>query len=56
MDILPFEDFPLSCSFRYGQSIANLASKILNHINDDVKITGKGFNTKVFKGSEHQGT
>lgn len=56
MDIIPFEAFPLSKSFRYGKSIGELATKILNHSDDEVKISGVGYDTQIFKGSDYNGT
>ncbi|NOI32004.1 helicase HerA domain-containing protein [Vibrio coralliilyticus] len=56
MSLLPVESFPLSNSFRYGQEVADLATLILKHKNSDVKITGKGPDTKIIKGSEYDGS
>lgn len=55
MDIIPYEAFPLSCSFRYGQQIADIATKILNKADSKIHITGRGFDTQVFKGSDYSG-
>ncbi|WP_221073251.1 3'-5' exonuclease [Vibrio alfacsensis] len=53
MTVVPCEPFPLSVSFRYGQELADLASKILNHVDTKLKITGKGFDTEIIKGSDY---
>lgn len=53
MDIIPCETFPLSNSFRYGQQIADLATNILRHYDTKIKITGRGFDTEIFKGSNY---
>ncbi|NGZ66581.1 DUF87 domain-containing protein [Vibrio aestuarianus subsp. cardii] len=56
MDVIPYEAFPLSCSFRYGQRIADLATRILRHLDDKIRITGLGFDTRIVKGSDYEGT
>ncbi|WP_318433668.1 helicase HerA domain-containing protein [Photobacterium leiognathi] len=56
MDLIPYETFPLSNSFRFGQRVAELANKVLHHHNPNVNITGKGFDTEVIRGSEYNGT
>ncbi|EJS2611046.1 MULTISPECIES: helicase HerA domain-containing protein [Vibrio] len=53
MTVVPCESFPLSVSFRYGQDLADLASKILKHYDTSVKITGRGFDTEIIKGSDY---
>ncbi|MFA0393459.1 DUF87 domain-containing protein [Vibrio sp. 10N.222.54.A1] len=53
MDVIPHQSFPLSCSFRYGQEIADLATKILQKADPKIKITGLGYDTKIVKGSEY---
>jgi hypothetical protein len=55
MDVIPYQAFPLSNSFRYGQQIADLASKILKKAEPNVKITGSGYDTQIIKGSDYQG-
>lgn len=50
MDVVPLESFPLSYSFRYGEPIAELATKILRHSDDKIKVHGKG-ESEVIKGS-----
>lgn len=56
MDVIPHEAFPLSCSFRYGQRVADLATKILRHLDDKIRITGLGFDTRIVKGSDYDAT
>jgi superfamily I DNA/RNA helicase len=53
MDIIPCKSQALSNAFRYGQKIADLATKILRHDNEEIQITGLGFNTEIVKGSEY---
>jgi hypothetical protein len=53
MDIIPCASLSLSNAFRYGQTIADLATKILRHDNPDIQITGLGFDTDLIKGSEY---
>ena len=53
MDIVPCTSLSLSNAFRYGQTIADLATKILRHDNPDIQITGLGFDTDIVKGSEY---
>ena len=53
MDIIPCKSQPLSCSFRYGEKIAALATKILSHDNPEIKITGLGLDTDIIKGSDY---
>lgn len=55
MDVIPHQAFPLSNSFRYGQQIADLASKILRKAKPNVKITGSGYDTQIIKGSDYNG-
>jgi hypothetical protein len=55
MDVIPHKPFPLSCSFRYGQQIADLATKILQKADPNVSIKGLGFDTQIVKGSEYEG-
>lgn len=55
MDVIPCEAFPLSNSFRYGQEVADLATKILRHSDEKIKITGRGYNTDIIKGSNYNG-
>lgn len=56
MDIIPYVAMPLSRSFRYGQSIADLAAKILHKSDPNIEIKGLGFDTKIIKGSEYTGS
>jgi hypothetical protein len=42
MDTIPHEALPLSCSFRYGPQLAELATKILSHMDESVCITREG--------------
>ena len=56
MEIIPYETFPLSQSFRYGQEIADLANTILNHHNEDINIKGNGNVSSVVNAKEYQGT
>lgn len=53
MGMLPYENFPLTQSFRYGQKLANLAQKVLHHINKSVSITGSGFDTQIIRASDY---
>lgn len=53
MDIIPCEALPLSNSFRYGQQVADLATKVLRHSDEKIKITGRGFDTEIIKGSSY---
>ena len=55
MDVIPHKPFPLSFSFRYGQQIADLATKILQKADPKTNITGLGYDTKIIKGSEYEG-
>lgn len=52
MDIIPFETFPLSQSFRYGQGIADIANQILNHYDEDIRIRGNGTDSVIISASE----
>ncbi|MEZ9863872.1 DUF87 domain-containing protein [Vibrio breoganii] len=55
MDLIPYEGFQLSHSFRFGPKVADLATKVLNHVDPKVEIKGAGFDTEVFLGSEYDG-
>lgn len=55
MDIIPFERFPLSQSFRYGQEIADLANKILHHYDDTINIKGSGAESSVVNAKNYEG-
>ena len=56
MDIIPHEALPLYCSFRYGPELAELATKVLKHMDDSVCITSVGYKTEVIRGSKYNGT
>ena len=51
MDIIPFEAYPLSCSFRYGKEIAKLATDVLSKMDSSVKVTGLGEPTDIICGT-----
>ncbi|WP_037028193.1 hypothetical protein, partial [Psychromonas aquimarina] len=50
--LIKYKKYPLTFSFRYGQQLADLASKVLGHIDSKVSIIGRGWDTQIFKGSE----
>ncbi|WP_413694442.1 UvrD-helicase domain-containing protein [Psychromonas sp. KJ10-2] len=52
LKMISFDKYPLTHSFRYGQDLADLASKVLNHIDNKIAITGRGYDTQIIKGSE----
>lgn len=56
MNIIPHESYPLSHSFRFGQRVADLATKVLRHLDPDVCITGSGYDTEVITGSRYNDT
>ncbi|MFA0155685.1 UvrD-helicase domain-containing protein [Vibrio sp. 10N.261.46.A3] len=51
MDIIPLPSYPLSRSFRYGNEIASLATKILGKMDLRVKVTGLGESTEILEGT-----
>lgn len=53
MDIIPYETFPLSQSFRYGQGIADIANQILAHYDDAVNIKGNGTDSVVINAKDY---
>lgn len=52
MNVLPVETFPLTNAFRYGQEVADLATKILKHNDETISISGLG-DTTIIKGSDY---
>ncbi|GAD91275.1 hypothetical protein VHA01S_080_00150 [Vibrio halioticoli NBRC 102217] len=55
MDLIPYEGFQLSHSFRFGQKVADLATKVLKHTDPKISIKGVGFDTQVVLGSKYNG-
>ncbi|GMQ49708.1 helicase HerA domain-containing protein [Vibrio sp. 10N] len=56
MDIIPYETFPLSQSFRYGQGVADIANQILAHYDDTVHIRGNGTDSLIFNAKDYTPT
>ncbi|GAM71716.1 DNA helicase [Vibrio sp. JCM 19236] len=55
MDLIPYEGIELSRSFRFGQKVADLATKVLNHVDPKISIKGVGYDTDVVLGSQYDG-
>ncbi|WP_175422503.1 3'-5' exonuclease [Vibrio scophthalmi] len=51
MDLIPYPAYPLSCSFRYGQSVADLSTDILRKLDSSVTVKGLGQHTEIVNGT-----